>query len=212
MRMTDRYNRIIYALWSPVYDSVLDLFFRKGRRRAMAVADLQPGERVLLPGIGTGADLPLLPPGVSAVGLDLSEAMLSRACRKLPLPGREVVLQAGDAQALPMEDGTFDVLLMNLILSVVPNPRKCMGEALRALRPSGRIVIFDKFLPDGTRPAFRRRLANLGATMLGTDINRRLGDILRGQPCDVVQEEPSLMGGMYRVVLLRKTERAAGDR
>ena len=42
------------------------------------------------------------------------------------------------------------------------------------------------------------------STALGTNINRRLGDILAGQPCAVVRDEPSILGGMYRVVLLEK--------
>jgi ubiquinone/menaquinone biosynthesis C-methylase UbiE len=202
--MTNRYNRVIYKLWSPVYDAASALLFRTGRARSMAVAALQPKERVLVVGVGTGADLPLLPRGVSAVGIDLSEAMLSHARAKLPLPGRDVSLQVGDAQAMPVDDGVFDAALMNLILSVVPDPRQCLSEALRALRPGGRIAIFDKFLADGSTPTVLRRLANLGATMLGTDINRRLGDILAGQPCEIVSDEPSLFGGMYRVVLLRR--------
>jgi phosphatidylethanolamine/phosphatidyl-N-methylethanolamine N-methyltransferase len=205
MRLTNRHNRAIYRLWSPFYDAASARFFQEGRRRSMAVAALQPGERVLLAGVGTGADLPLLPQGVSAVGIDISEAMLARAHAKLPLPGRHVSLRVGDAQAMPVQDGVFDVVLMNLILSVVPDPRRCMSEALRALRPRGRVVVFDKFLPDGSAPSFRRRLANLGATLLGTDINRRLGDIVGGQSCEVVADEPSILGGMYRVVSLRKT-------
>jgi phosphatidylethanolamine/phosphatidyl-N-methylethanolamine N-methyltransferase len=205
VRLTNRSNRFVYRLWAPVYDALLARLFREGRRRAMAVAALRPAERVLLVGVGTGADLALLPPGVFALGVDLSEAMLRRARARLPLAGREVVLQVGDAQALPVQGGTFDVALLNLILSVVPEPRRCLGEALRALRPGGRIVAFDKFLPDGARPTLGRRLANQGATLLGTDLNRRLGDLTAGLPCQVVGDEPSLLGGMYRVVLLRKT-------
>ncbi|MBI5845005.1 MAG: methyltransferase domain-containing protein [Deltaproteobacteria bacterium] len=204
MKLTNQYNRMIYKIWSPVYDAVLGGFFNKGRVRSIAVATLQPGEKVLLVGVGTGSDLPLLPQGVSAVGTDISEPMLTRAKAKLPLPGRDISLLQGDAMDMAFADGTFDVILMNLILSVVPDPGKCMAEALRVLRPNGRIVIFDKFLPDGAKPALRRRLANLGSTLAGTDINRRLGDILKGLPVRIVHDEPSILGGMYRVVLLKK--------
>lgn len=205
MKLTNKYNRAIYKIWSPVYDAVLGGFFNKGRVRSIAVATLQPGEKVLLVGVGTGSDLPLLPQGVSAVGTDISESMLTRAKVKLPLPGRDIALLQGDAMDMAgFADGTFDVILMNLILSVVPDPGKCMAEALRVLRPNGRIVIFDKFLPDGAKPTIRRHLANLGSTLVGTDINRRLGDILKGLPVRIVSDEPSILGGMYRVVLLKK--------
>lgn len=204
MKLTNKYNRAIYKIWSPVYDAVLGGFFNKGRVRSIAVAALQPGEKVLLAGVGTGSDLSLLPRGVSAVGTDISIPMLTCAKRKLPLPGRDISIEQGDAMDMAFADGTFDVILMNLILSVVPDPGKCMAEALRVLRPNGRIVIFDKFLPDGAKPPIRRRLANLGSTLAGTDINRRLGDILKGLPVRIVSDEPSILGGMYRVVLLKK--------
>jgi ubiquinone/menaquinone biosynthesis C-methylase UbiE len=202
--MTNRRNRIIYRLWAPLYDSILAGFFRPGRVRAMQLLGLQAKERVLLVGVGTGADLPLLPAGAHAVGIDLSSAMLARARARLPLPDREISLEEADAQALPYESASFDAVVLNLILSVVPDPSACLREALRVLRPGGRVAIFDKFLAQGARPALGRRLGNVVTTAFGTDITRRLGDVLAGQPCSVVSDEPSLLGGMYRVVLARR--------
>ena len=77
MKLSNRWNRFIYRLWSPIYDGLCDRFFAApGRRRAMAALDLKPGERVLLVGIGTGVDLPLLPEGAQAIGIDFSPDML----------------------------------------------------------------------------------------------------------------------------------------
>jgi ubiquinone/menaquinone biosynthesis C-methylase UbiE len=202
--MTNRRNRIIYDLWAPIYDALLARLFGPGRARAMDVLEPAARERILLVGVGTGADLPLLPPGVRAVGVDLSAPMLSRAKARLPLPGREITLEEADAQALPYPDASFDAAVLNLILSVVPDPSACLREVLRVLRPGARAVVFDKFLPDGSSPSLRRRLANVGSTLFGTNINRRLGDIVGGQRCSVVSDEPSLLDGMYRVVLLRR--------
>jgi phosphatidylethanolamine/phosphatidyl-N-methylethanolamine N-methyltransferase len=204
MKMNDRWNRFVYRLWAPVYDSVLGQFFEPGRKRAMEVLRLRAGERVCLLGVGTGADLPYLPDGVRGIGLDLSEAMLAQARRKLSSSGAEIELRVGDAQALPLEDATFDAVVLNLVLSVVPDPRSCMSEALRVLSPGGRAVVFDKFLADGSQPTWGRRFSNTLATLLGTDINRRFGDIIVGLPCVVVCDEPSILGGMYRVILLQR--------
>jgi len=203
MKMTNRWNRFIYHLWAPVYDALLERLFNKGRKRAMEVAALQAGDSVCLVGIGTGTDLLLLPRGTHAVGVDLSEAMLARARKKLPLSDFDIELRSGDAQALPFDDESFDVAVLNLILSVVPDPAQCLGEALRVLKPEGRLVVFDKFLPDNSAPSLIRRLANVFSTFFGTNINRRLGDVVSGHPCRIEQDEPSILRGMYRVVLLR---------
>jgi len=209
MNLTNRWNGIVYGLWSPIYDLLLEGFFRKGRERAIEVIDLKPGERVLLIGVGTGADLMLLPEGVKAVGIDLSAPMLSRARSRLPLKGRAIELYEGDAQALNVESSSFDAVILNLILSVVPDPSACMREAMRALRPGGRAVIFDKFLPDGTNPVLKRRIANSISKIFGTDINRRLGDIVAGLSCELIKDEPSLLNGMYRVILLKLTPKTS---
>jgi protein-L-isoaspartate O-methyltransferase len=54
MKMTNRGNRFIYRLWAPVYDATVNHLFIPGRMRAMDLLGLQPGESVLLVGIGTG--------------------------------------------------------------------------------------------------------------------------------------------------------------
>jgi phosphatidylethanolamine/phosphatidyl-N-methylethanolamine N-methyltransferase len=139
------------------------------------------------------------------VGLDISPEMLRRARAKLPLPGRLVSLVEGDAQQLLVEEGSFDALIFNLILSVIPDGKACLQENLRALKPRGRAVVFDKFLPDGEKNTPTRRFLNLFSTLGGTDITRRFGDIASGTACKIISNEPSILRGMYRVILLRKT-------
>jgi phosphatidylethanolamine/phosphatidyl-N-methylethanolamine N-methyltransferase len=205
MKMTNRWNRFIYRLWSPVYDSTVGHFFLPGRKRALALLDLQPGEHVLLVGCGTGADLPFLPEGVEAVGIDLSPEMLARAHARLPLPGRSVTLIMGDAQHLLVEEFSFDTVIFNLILSVIPDGATCLRENLRALKPGGRAVIFDKFAADGGKTSPIRRALNWFSTLLGTDITRRFCDLSAGISCIIVHDEPSLLRGTYRVILMKKT-------
>ncbi len=205
MKMTNRWNRIIYYLWAPIYDATVGRFFLPGRKRAMAALALQPGERLLLVGCGTGADLPFIPWGVEVTGIDLSREMLNRAQACLPLHGRSVNLLQGDAQHLLVQEAGYDAVVFNLILSVIPDGRQCLQENLRALKPGGRAVIFDKFLPDGAQVSLGRRVMNFFSTLLGTDITRRFGDLVSGLPCQVTRNEPSLMRGMYRIILLKKT-------
>jgi ubiquinone/menaquinone biosynthesis C-methylase UbiE len=203
MPLTNHWNQFIYRLWAPVYDRAFTRLFAAGRRQAMVALGAQPGERLLLAGMGTGADLPLLPAGVQVVGVELSPAMLARAHLRRDQACADVLLIQADAQALPLRDGVCDAALLNLIVIVVPDGAACLCETVRALRPSGRIVIFDKFLPDDARLGIIRRLLNAGARWFGTDINRRLGDILADSRCVVEQNLPSLARGVYRVVVVK---------
>ena len=58
MKMTNRWNRLIYKFWSPVYDLLFDhLLFASGRKRTFELLQLRGAERVLLVGVGTGADV-----------------------------------------------------------------------------------------------------------------------------------------------------------
>jgi ubiquinone/menaquinone biosynthesis C-methylase UbiE len=170
----------------------------------MNLLDLQPGESVLLVGIGTGADLLLLPAKVRAVGIDLNKKMLSKARSKLPIPHCETYLIQGDGQVPLAAQDTFDAVILNLILSVIPDTRACFQAAVEVLKPTGRIVIFDKFLPDDRHPSILRKLLNYFSTFFGTDINRRLGDILPDSGLKIVREEADLFGGTYRVILLKR--------
>lgn len=209
MRLTNEWNRFIYRLWAPVYDATVNRLFMPGRRRALEVLALQPGERVLIVGVGTGQDLLLLPSGVEAVGIDLSPEMLGKARARLPRCKAAVKLVVGDAQAPLVEEGSFDAAILNLILSVIPDGKACLQATLRALKPGGRAVIFDKFLPEGTHLSPMRRLVNVFSTLLGTDINRRLSDMMKGCACAVPSSEPSVGRGLYRVLLLCKQPAAS---
>ncbi len=204
MKMTNHWNQFIYRLWAPIYDPTVNRIFKPGRQRALQLLDLKSGERVLIPGVGTGADLPLLPAGVEVTGIDLTPEMLAKARLKLDRCPASVKLIEGDAQKLLVEPDSFDAVILNLILSVIPDGNACLRSALRALKPNGRVVIFDKFLPDGESVSFGRRFMNFFSTRFGTDINRRFCDLMKDCPCAVTHDEPSILAGMYRVILLKK--------
>jgi len=86
------------------------------------------------------------------------------------------------------------------------HPVAVLAETLRALRPGGRAVVFDKFAPDDRAPSRTRRALNVVTAIFGTEIDRRLAELVAGAPCRVVSNEASILGGQYHVVLLTRTD------
>jgi SAM-dependent methyltransferase len=99
-------------------------------------ARVGPGVRVLDvatgPGYVAGAAAQR---GARVVGVDFSAAMLAEARRHHPA----IEFRAGDAEALPFPDASFDAVVMSFGLLHLGRPDQALAEAYRALRPNGRI-------------------------------------------------------------------------
>lgn len=196
------WNRVRYTLLAPLYDRVAG--FRPQRRRSLELLDARLGERILIDGCGTGADLAFLPAGVEVVAGDLTPAMVERTRQRAQSLGRTVDARVMDAQALPLADATFDAVVLHLILAVVPDPVAAIREAARVLKPGGRALVFDKWVPDGAQPSIARRAANLVARLVATEITRKLGPLADAAGLRVEHREPAGTGGFFSIALLRK--------
>jgi ubiquinone/menaquinone biosynthesis C-methylase UbiE len=197
---SNRWNRLRYTFWAPVYDTLVGSFDAK-RRHSLRLLDPRAGERVLLVGAGTGADLPHLPPGCVVLATDLTPAMLARA-RPRVQPGTHLVVMDGQQLAAPAV--AFDAVVLHLILAVIPDPVRCLQEAARCLRPGGRVVVFDKFVRVGRVPLALRAVNPL-ARLLFSDMTRDFEEILErsGSALVVEHDAPAALGGLYRHQLLR---------
>ncbi|HKB75405.1 MAG TPA: class I SAM-dependent methyltransferase [Myxococcales bacterium] len=122
-----------------VYDAVCALCEATGlaRWRSWLVAGARG--RVLDVGRGTGRNLPLLPAGTRAVGLDPSWGAVRRARRRAP----RVLLVVGSAEALPFRDAAFDTVLSGLVFCSVADPRQGLREVRRVLRPDGQLRMLE---------------------------------------------------------------------
>lgn len=200
---TNAWNRLRYSLYAPVYDLV-GRRFDACRRHSLGLLAPRPGERVLLVGAGTGGDLPFLPDGAQALATDLTPAMLRQA-RRHARPGLRLLLAVMDGHALAAPDQACDAVVLHLILAVLPDPVRCLRETARVLRPGGRAVVFDKFVRGASVP-LGLRLVNLVTGALATEVTRRFEDILQeaGAPLVVERDEPALLGGLFRYLVLRK--------
>jgi arsenite methyltransferase len=122
---------------------------RDARRRRRLVRDAlraSPGERVLDVGCGPGFYCVEIADEVgtsgSVVGLDTSPAMLALARRRCAAHAN-VDLREGDAGALPVEAGAFDAAVCVQVLEYVDDATAALVEIGRALRPGGRVVVWD---------------------------------------------------------------------
>lgn len=201
--MTLRYS---YTLFAPVYDAFVAPFTARARRDSLLRLREGPHAEVLLVGIGSGLDLPLLPRGPRYTGLDLTPAMLARARRKAATLDLDLRLDQGDARRLPYDDAAFDVVVLHLILAVTPHPGRVLAEAARVLRRGGRVLILDKFLRPGQKAPLRRLVSPL-LGLLATRADVVFEETLAQAPgLEVASDRPALAGGWFRRIELRKTE------
>ncbi len=194
--------RYSYSLIAPIYDLVIERPMREARLHSLRALPTDKAEEVLLSGVGTGLDLPLLPVLHHYTALDFNAAMLSRAKPRAAKLHVDWVL--GDSMALPFAAAQFDHVVLHLIVAVVPQPEKCLREAARVLKPGGTIILFDKFLRP-QQSAWLRRAFNLLTRHFATRMDVVFEDVLRAAPeLELISHEPLLARGWFRGIVLRK--------
>jgi ubiquinone/menaquinone biosynthesis C-methylase UbiE len=138
------------------YDTFVNIFFF-GRRRAtyaslIRAAGVQPGQRVLDVGCGTGYFAGLLAQAVGAaglvIGIDASPEMIEYASRRRRRPGR-CRFQVGAAEALSFAADQFDVVVSSLFMHHLPADLRptALDEMRRVLRPGGTLLIAEARVP-----------------------------------------------------------------
>ena len=137
----------VYDKLAIVYDVTFGPTLHPGRLRAIERMNIQPGERVLEVGVGTGINLSLYPREAAVTGIDFTASMLEkareRAARKGAAPVRLLQMDAAD---LKFSDDAFDIVYAPYLISVVPDPVKVAQEMHRVCRPGGRIIFLNHFL------------------------------------------------------------------
>jgi ubiquinone/menaquinone biosynthesis C-methylase UbiE len=115
------------------------------RELYFADIDFPQGARVAELGCGSGAVSRALTSraGVGeVVGVDPSPIFIERG-RELGRDLANLTFVEGDARALPLEDGSFDVVVFHTTLCHIPGPELALAEASRVLSPGGLLAVFD---------------------------------------------------------------------
>jgi arsenite methyltransferase len=144
-----------------VPDTAVESF--AGVANPFSLGRLRPGERVLDLGSGAGTDslvaAQMVGPEGSVVGIDMTPEMLAKArgaAADLGAGNAEFV--EGEVERLPFPDSSFDVVISNGVIDLVPDKDAVFSEIHRVLAPGGRIQIADVTIQNPVSEEGRRNI------------------------------------------------------
>jgi phosphatidylethanolamine/phosphatidyl-N-methylethanolamine N-methyltransferase len=136
----------VYEKLANVYDFTFGPTLHPGRLVAIERMGINPGDRILEVGVGTGINAALYPRNCHITGIDLSAGMLEKARERVARKGlRNVRLMEMDAANLTFADDSFDIVYAPYLVSVVPDPVRVVQEMRRVCRPGGKIIVLNHF-------------------------------------------------------------------
>jgi SAM-dependent methyltransferase len=115
------------------------------------------------------------------IGIDLTPALLELGAARLREAGvTNVLLQEGNAAALPFLDASFDLVMCRGSLHHFAQPEAAVAETARVCKPGGRVVVADMVAPDAdVREAFDALHRSLDPSHAGVLLEAELADLLR---------------------------------
>lgn len=204
--MNNTWNRVIYKIWSPIYDRIFNSGpFLRARRQIFQETYFDSSQKILFVGVGTGADLELIEhTELDITAIDFSPDMLGKARAKFKTTNIKFLEM--DAQDMNFDHDQFDLVIGSLILSVVPDADKCFQEMARVLKQDGEIILFDKFISKGNKQSLPKRLIRPLIKVLGTDIGLNFEEVFKKHSKELMVKEdrPVMFNGMYRKIVLEK--------
>ncbi len=136
----------IYNLYAGIYEIMFAHFFFPRQKHVIENLTINPQEKILDVGIGTGLTLPLYPRHARVVGIDLSYGMLKEAWKKKEAEKMDhTYLFEMNAENMGFKDNTFDHVICTFVISVVPNPVQLINEMRRVCKPDGNIILVNHF-------------------------------------------------------------------
>jgi len=116
--------------------------YEPGAADFVARLALQPGQHVLDVACGTGnLAIPAARSGAEVIGIDIAPNLVEQARERASAAGLNIKFEEGDAEALPYESGSFDVVVSMFGAMFAPRPQLVAEELLRVTRPGGLIAM-----------------------------------------------------------------------
>ena len=150
----------------------------------VALASLKEGERVLDLGSGAGFDCFLAAQRVGkrgkVIGVDMTPEMLEKA-RSNARKGKytNVEFRLGEIENLPVADASFDVIISNCVINLVPNKKRVVEEAFRVLAPNGRLMVSDIVLLKELPRAIQKNVEAYAGCISGAEIKDKYLELIR---------------------------------
>src|SRR5258705_6439542 len=147
------------AMWaSGDYPSMVETFLLPLGPRLVEACGVGPGMRVLDVAAGTGnASLPAAQRGASVTASDLTPELLAAGRKRAEAQGVELEWAEADAENLPFEDESFDVVMSSIGAMFAPHHQDVAGELVRVCRPGGTIGLLS-WTPEGMIGALFRTM------------------------------------------------------
>ena len=144
----------------------------------VALAALKQGQTVLDLGAGAGFDCFLAARAVGpqgrVIGVDMTPAMLAKARQNAEAGGyTNVTFRLGEIEHLPAADSVVDVIISNCVINLSPEKPQVFAEAMRVLRPGGRLMVSDiallKPLPEAVQQSVAAYVGCVAGAVLRDD-------------------------------------------
>ena len=139
----------VRATWTAGDFGRIAVGFERGAAEFIARLELKPGERVLDVACGTGnLALPAARGGARVTAIDIAPALVAQLAARAVAEGLAVDAREGDAEALPLADGSFDTVVTMFGAMFAAHPDSATAELVRVTRAGGRIAMAN-WTPDG---------------------------------------------------------------
>jgi phosphatidylethanolamine/phosphatidyl-N-methylethanolamine N-methyltransferase len=191
----------VYSSYAGVYDRVFGRVFQGSREAVVRNLKVEPGERVLEVGVGTGLCLPLYPANCEITAVDLSEAMLEKAALRVKEHGlTNVRLMRMDAGDMDFPDSSFDTVIAAYVVTAVPDYRKLMKEMIRVSRVGGRLILLNHFTQESPIIAAVEKAISPICTRIGFRTDLSVDEVIDGWPLIKERDERVKPLGMWHIV------------